>query len=286
MEYMIKDNKKIKQNYFKLTLGIPPDATLPSPGQFYNIRCSDSKDPLLRRPFSMHRIETENGSSSLEILYRVKGKGTDWLVNRKKGDVLDCIGPLGNGFALLGGATDVLLMARGIGIAPLYAVGEAFRHNYFNTRLHIILSARLGERIFYDDELSKIGKLYICTDDGSQGFHGTGPELLLYLMEENKLPESVSLYACGPDTMLRDLSIIAKRFSMQGQVALETHMACGFGACLTCVIPLRPELIKKGHQWEKPALQWSEDGKTVYALICKDGPIFDIHEVDWDEWLA
>lgn len=286
MEYVIKDNKKIEQNYFKLTLEIPPNATLPSPGQFYNIRCSDSKNPLLRRPFSMHRIVTEKRSASLEILYRVRGKGTGWLVSRKKGDVLDCIGPFGNGFVLTSEASNVFLIARGIGIAPLYPLGLAFKHHYSDIRLHIILSARFRERIFYEDELNKIGELYICTDDGSQGFHGTAPDLLLHLIEKRRLPESISLYACGPDTMLKDLSRIAKRFSMQGQVALEAHMACGFGACLSCSIPLRPELIKKTHGWEKPALQWSEDGETVYALICKDGPIFDIQEVDWDEWLA
>jgi dihydroorotate dehydrogenase electron transfer subunit len=86
--------------------------------------------------------------------------------------------------------------------------------------------------------------------------------------------------------MLRELAEIAKKFGFSGQVALEDHLGCGFGVCLSCVCPLKPQSIKKGPQWEKPSLQWSEDGSLVYSLICKDGPIYDIQEVDWDEWLA
>jgi hypothetical protein len=86
--------------------------------------------------------------------------------------------------------------------------------------------------------------------------------------------------------MLMELSAISQRFGFDGQVALETHMGCGFGACLSCAIPLRPDSIKKTPLWKKPALQWSEDGCTCYSLICKDGPVYDIREVDWNEWLA
>jgi len=86
--------------------------------------------------------------------------------------------------------------------------------------------------------------------------------------------------------MLRDLSTLAERFGFEGQVALETHMGCGFGACLSCAVPLRPASVQRTHGWTKSALQWSEDGRTCYSLICKDGPVYDIREVDWDEWLA
>lgn len=286
MSYLILDNHRVKHNYFKLTVEVPSGGAIPIPGQFYNIRCGDSMDPLLRRPFSLHRLIEDGGTVTIEFLYLVIGKGTEWLSIRKPGEHLDMIGPLGNGFIIGDNVRDAALVARGIGMAPLYAVSEALYRKNQDTKIHILVGARLKERIFYERELSKIGKVYIYTDDGSQGFHGRAPDLFLYLLENHNLPDGLSLFACGPPTMLKDLADISNRFSIRGQVALESHMGCGFGVCLSCAFPLRPQRVVKNEHWEKPALQRSEDGKTVYALICRDGPIFDIQEVDWDEWLA
>jgi dihydroorotate dehydrogenase electron transfer subunit len=285
MEYLILKNERLAENCYRLTLDFSSDRHLPIPGQFYNIRCTDTMDPLLRRPFSMHRLANENGIRCLQILYRLIGKGTEWLATRKKGETLDLIGPLGNGF-LIERRTDVVLAARGIGIAPLCAVAEAVRSLAPESRVHILMGARFKDRVFYEEELQRLGSLYLYTDDGSRGFHGRAPGLLLHLLETGKVPRTCSLYACGPAPMLMELSTLSERFGFEGQVALETHMGCGFGACLSCAIPLLPSLIKKTTRWTKSALQWSEDGHKCYSLICKDGPVYDIREVDWDEWLA
>ena len=285
MEYLVLKNEKVAENHYRLTLDLSKDPRPPIPGQFYNIRCTDRRDPLLRRPFSMHRLTKENGRLCVEILYRVIGKGTGWLSACKMGDALDILGPLGNGF-LLDAQPDVVLAARGIGIAPLCAVADAVRSMAPESRLHILMGARFKDRIFYQKDLGPLGNLYLYTDDGSLGFRGRAPELLLHLLETGKVPRKCSLYACGPAPMLMELSALSQRFDIEGQVALETHMGCGFGACLSCAIPMRPASIKRSPLWKKPALQWSEDGRTCYSLICKDGPIYDIREVDWDEWLA
>jgi len=285
MEYLVLRNERLAENCYRLSLDFSTDDHRPIPGQFYNIRCSDRMDPLLRRPFSMHRLTKENGILCLQILYRVIGKGTEWLSVRKNGETLDLLGPLGNGF-VLNTRTDVVLAARGIGIAPLYAVAETVRALVPESRLHILMGARFKDRVFYQEELERLGSLYLYTDDGSLGFRGRAPELLLHLLETGKVPRTCSLYACGPASMLMELSAISQRFGFDGQVALETHMGCGFGACLSCAIPLRPDSIKKTPLWKKPALQWSEDGCTCYSLICRDGPVYDIREVDWNEWLA
>jgi len=285
MEYLVLRNESVAENGYRLALDLSKDHHRPIPGQFYNIRCSDRMDPLLRRPFSMHRLTKENGILCLQILYRVIGKGTEWLSVRKNGETLDLLGPLGNGF-VLNTRTDVVLAARGIGIAPLYAVAETVRALVPESRLHILMGARFKDRVFYQEELERLGSLYLYTDDGSLGFRGRAPELLLHLLETGKVPRTCSLYACGPASMLMELSAISQRFGFDGQVALETHMGCGFGACLSCAIPLRPDSIKKTPLWKKPALQWSEDGCTCYSLICRDGPVYDIREVDWNEWLA
>ena len=285
MEYLVLRNESVAENGYRLALDLSKDHHRPIPGQFYNIRCSDRMDPLLRRPFSMHRLTKENGILCLQILYRVIGKGTEWLSVRKNGETLDLLGPLGNGF-VLNTRTDVVLAARGIGIAPLYAVAETVRALVPESRLHILMGARFKDRVFYQEELERLGSLYLYTDDGSLGFRGRAPELLLHLLETGKVPRTCSLYACGPASMLMELSAISQRFGFDGQVALETHMGCGFGACLSCAIPLRPDSIKKTQLWKKSALQWSEDGCTCYSLICRDGPVYDIREVDWNEWLA
>jgi len=286
MEHTIVDNRKFASNYCKLTLDISGDTNVPIPGQFYNIRCSEGNDPLLRRPFSMHRVTKTRGSVHLEILYQVVGKGTEWLSGRHKRENLDILGPFGNGFIIDYEATNVVLVAGGIGIAPLYALGQETRLGNANAMISIVLGARSKTEIFYEKECSEIGKVFVATDDGTYGFRGTANDLLVHLLEHDKLPETCSMYACGPAPMLKELANISEKFGFPGQVALEGHMGCGFGACLSCVCPLKPKCINRDNHWEKPALQCSEDGSLVYSLICKDGPIYDIREVDWDEWLT
>mgnify|MGYP001032687982 FL=1 len=285
MEYVVLSNERVAENCYRITLDLSGDRYPPLPGQFYNVRCNGKTDLLLRRPFSLHRLTKENGVLCLQILYRVLGKGTQWLSSRKAGDTLDLIGPLGNGFAIEA-RTDVVLAARGIGIAPLCAVAEAVRAVAPESRLHILMGARFKDRVFYQEELQRLGTLHLYTDDGSLGFHGRAPELLLHLLETGKVPGNFSLYACGPSPMLMELASLSERFGFEGQVALETHMGCGFGACLSCALPLLPASIRKTPLWKKPALQWSDDGRICYSLICKDGPVYDIREVDWYEWLA
>ncbi|OGP74229.1 MAG: hypothetical protein A2W09_07520 [Deltaproteobacteria bacterium RBG_16_50_11] len=283
--YDILKNENLSQNYFKITINLPA-IPIPRPGQFYHIRCSTSTDPLLRRPFSLHRWMEGGNSLQIEILYRVVGKGTEWLSKKQKGESLDILGPFGNGFIIEEDVDHLLLVARGIGIAPLYAVAEEALRKDGRKKIFILMGARFKERVFYEEECKKIGEVFLYTDDGSQGFHGKGPELLSHLLRNKKLPEPLSLYACGPGSMLRELAEIGKKFGIPGQLALEDHLGCGFGACLSCVCPLKPQSIRRNDDWEKPALQWSEDRTHAYSLICRDGPIYDIYEVNWEEWLA
>jgi dihydroorotate dehydrogenase electron transfer subunit len=86
--------------------------------------------------------------------------------------------------------------------------------------------------------------------------------------------------------MLREIAGFSKACGLEGQAALETHMGCGIGACLSCAVPLRPEAVRRSAAWPKPALQVDEPGKAVHSLICRDGPVYDLQEVDWDAWCA
>ncbi|MBW1997057.1 MAG: dihydroorotate dehydrogenase electron transfer subunit [Deltaproteobacteria bacterium] len=286
MKYPVTNNIKVKHNYYKISLDISASQTLPRPGQFYSVLCDQGTDPLLRRPFSVHRVREEKGRVLMDILYLVLGKGTTWLSTRVKGDRVDALGPFGNGFLIENGMSDLVLVSRGIGIAPLYAVGQTIKAKHESARIHVLLGGRRHDRVFYEDECSRIGHVHTYTDDGSLGFKGRAPDLLVHMLKSAVISSSYHIMTCGPLPMLKELSAIAREWNLRGQVALETHMGCGFGACLSCAFPLLPERIVFGGNWKKPALQWSEDARVVYSLICKDGPIYDIHEVDWDEWLS
>ena len=286
MEYQILQNERIKGHIFKLKLELPGDAPIPLPGQFYNIRCSEGTDPLLRRPLSVHRILKARDHLGLEILYQVIGKGTQWLSQKEKGENLDALGPLGNGFKMDPNVNHIVLVAGGIGIAPLYALGDEALKANLNAKVAIVFGVRSQADIFYDAECRRIGELFLATDDGSLGFKGTATALLVDLIERDRLSTKASFYGCGPKAMLKELAEVAGRFDLSLQVTLEEHMGCGFGACLSCAFPLKPSAVRKDKQWPKHFLQWDEEGKKLYSLICKDGPVFDSKEVDWDEWLA
>lgn len=285
MDLPIEAVERVGQGIWRIVLALRPEALLPQPGQFYSVRCGTSTSPLLRRPFSVHRIRRHSDGTLLELLVRVVGSGTAWLCSRTQGERLDVIGPLGNGFSPVEGVSAVLV-ARGIGIAPLYALGEVLREKLPPERLHVIMGARYSERLFLRGRLAGLGTLHLYTDDGSEGFKGRAPDLLKHLTEDGLLGERFTVYACGPDHMLRELALLADPLGFEGQAALEAHMGCGFGACLSCAVPLHRHALQRSSAWPKPALQFDDRGESVHSLICRDGPVYDLREVDWDGWNA
>jgi dihydroorotate dehydrogenase electron transfer subunit len=283
--FAVEASEQAGRGVVRIGLVPPPAAVVPRPGQFYSVRCGASTAPLLRRPFSVHRVREVPGGWRLDLLVRIVGPGTRWLGSRAAGDRLDVIGPLGNGFDP-DPETTAVLVGRGIGIAPLYALGEALRGTLPRSRLLILMGARLKERIFLREELSDLGVLHLYTDDGSEGFRGRAPDLLHSLAEDGVPGDRFAVYACGPDRMLRELAGLQARLGFDGQAALEDHMGCGFGACLSCAVPLVPRSVRRGGPWPKPALQFDETGSAAHSLICRDGPVYDLREVDWDAWCA
>ena len=285
LDCIVEGIDTVGKDIARIALGMTSEAALPRPGQFYSIRCGHTTSPLLRRPLSVHRVRTARDGFGVDLLVRVVGPGTAWLCSRRPGDRLDVIGPLGNGFDVKAEEVSVLV-ARGIGIAPLVALGQALRERQPRERLHFIAGARLAERLFLQDELNRLGVLHTYTDNGSEGFEGRAPDLLRHLATTGVLGKKVAVYACGPDPMLREIALVAEENAWPGQAALEAHMGCGMGACLTCAVPLRPGAIRTGPLWPKPALQWDAERRSVYSLICRDGPVYDLREVDWHAWCA
>lgn len=207
-----------------------------NPGQFFLIRI-DREDIILRRAFSIF----DKDDDRLSFLYKVVGKGTRWLSERRIGYTLNIFGPLGNGFSLAKGK--VLLVGGGSGIAPLYYLGKNI-----DGEVKFLLGAR--SRDFWNEELlsrySHIGDVEVITEDGSLGRRGLVTE---YIRES----DYTKIYACGPIEMLNNIKI-----DVPVEVSLETVIACGFGACRGCII---------------------ETVSGEYKRVCKDGPVFDLKEI-------
>ena len=245
----------------------PDMAAIAKPGQFITVRCGDF---MLRRPFSIHQvgssgvIASEAKQSQIAILFKVAGKGTLWLSQQEAGQRIDILGPLGKGFAIAPESEKLLLVAGGIGIAPLVFLMQQASSQHEVILIH---GARTAGQLFPNEcQLPAISRERVrfitVTEDGSAGQKGKAADVL-----PDHLDWADQVYACGPVDMYRamaQMSLPAKRSNLKlksCQVSLEVRMGCGFGACYCCTID-----TKKGLQ-----------------QVCRDGPVFELDEVIWQE---
>jgi dihydroorotate dehydrogenase electron transfer subunit len=259
-------NERIKSSYFLLKILCPRIAETITPGQFIMIRVSKNYSPMLRRPFSVYRSyppdhpeREERGS--LEIIYKVIGKGTRRMADLKKGEEVDLIGPLGNGFSFppLPSSTGVTLIGGGVGIVSLYSLAERLK----SSRLCVYIGGKTEDDIIGEEDFRKLSpSVFVATEDGSRGYTGTVIDLFASRREKTKRSASPHIYSCGPVEMLKALAKLKKFGRSVFQVSLEARMACGFGACWGCVIR-------------------TNDPKTPYQRVCKEGPVFNLKDVAW-----
>jgi dihydroorotate dehydrogenase electron transfer subunit len=236
---------------FLLSLTAPELCSRAKPGQFIMVDCGE--DFTLRRPVSIHNC---NGRQ-LQILVRVCGAGSSSLAKKSNGDTIDILGPQGNGYSLDPGSKNILLIAGGIGIAPI-----AFMANHCiaqKKQVTLLMGAASSAQLYPSASINKAAKVVKATDDGSAGYKG-----LVTDMAKEYIPQADQVFACGPLPMYVALAGILKSAKPRGkfQVSVETRMGCGFGICYGCTI------------------------KTASGIkqVCSDGPVFDIEEIDWD-WL-
>ncbi|OQX52827.1 MAG: hypothetical protein B5M48_04630 [Candidatus Omnitrophica bacterium 4484_213] len=290
-------NTQIVENYFKMCLDAPAVAQKAEPGQFIYVHTSDGYQPLLRRAFSIHNIRREKRENreQMEILYKVRGEGTRILVEKKAGEKLDIIGPLGKGFTLypLPSTLYPVLVGGGVGIAPLVFLAQNLAKNQkpkTKNRILVLIGAKTKKEILCKDEFERLGcEVKVATDDGSQSFKGKVTELLEEILapssklqapgRELKKPVTCSLqpvaciYACGPSPMLKEIAQLAQQYKIPCQVSLEERMACGVGACRGCVLKVVPPP-------PSPLLRSPQD--FIYKRVCKDGPVFETGEIIWE----
>jgi len=221
------------------------------PGQFITVRCGE-KLPL-RRPLSIHKV---TNSKYLHLLFKIAGKGTLWLSQREKDENLDILGPLGNGFSIKPSSRNLLLIAGGIGIAPLAFLAQQALSKGKSVKL--LLGASTKKVLYPQKQLPGGTETIIATEDGSEGTKGKVTDIL-----SSHIDWADQIYACGPLAMYKEIA--SQRQQRQSrkpiQVSLEVRMGCGIGACFSCSI------------------------KTKHGMkrVCLDGPVFDLDEVILEE---
>jgi dihydroorotate dehydrogenase electron transfer subunit len=249
-EAKIISNKEVMPGVYLIWLDCPPLTPQAQPGQFVMVRCGDGDKFQLRRPFSIHQIEGKR----LVLLFNVVGRGTRWLSQCQAGDSLDLLGPLGNGFSIAPETKKLLLVAGGIGVAPLaFLAQKALKQGCSAT---LLLGAKTAAELYPKNLLPPDVKLITATEDGSSGQKG---------MITNLLPDYIDgadrLFACGPLPMYKAMAKIPELKSKPAQVSLEVRMGCGLGVCYGCTVKT----------------------KNGLKQVCKDGPVFELGDVLWDE---
>lgn len=244
---VVKSVEEIQEGIFILKVESQQIANEAKPGQFCNIKVSDSYTPLLRRPFSICDIE----NNIISFQFNIVGEGTKILSQLNNGDVLDIIGPLGVGFDYSGDFKNAIIIAGGIGAAPF-----PFLIDELDNSKNIISYS--GGRSKKDIITYKLQNIVTATDDGSEGFHGNVVQLLE--SEIHKYDKSqTKIFACGPNPMLRALSEFAIKNGFDCEISTESVMACGFGICQGCNV--------EGVNSDR------------FLLVCKDGPVFKAEDV-------
>ena len=286
----ISSNAEVMPGIHLMWIEAPDIAIMAQPGQFITVRCGDF---TLRRPFSVHQVGSNNviaseaKQSQVAILFKVTGKGTVWLSQRQPGEKIDILGPLGKGFTIAPKSKRLLLVAGGIGIAPLIFLMQQALSQHQITLIHGASTAAQ----LYPSPMPKIGssspgkkrsnlsplpkgvQFIPVTEDGGAGRKGKATDVL-----PDYLDWADQVYACGPAGMYKAMVLTLNPSPLKGeekgegdkrshlklkkcQVSLEVRMGCGFGACYGCTI----------------------NTKTGLRHVCRDGPVFELDDIIWQE---
>ena len=230
--------------------------TSAKPGQFVEILCRTpwSSDPLLRRPYSVYSANA--ATNEMTVLVRPYGRGSSWLVEQPVGTELDVLGPLGNTFSVAPKSQNLLMVAGGVGAAPLLMLANDAVKSGLNVTY--LLGAMNADGLLSAHHLPSEVEYMVATNDGTAGHQGFVTDLIpAYLQWADQV------FSCGPEPMFRSLrrEVMANRFGPKPtvQLSVERTMACGVGACLGCVVETRHGM------------------KTS----CVEGPVFEMDELVW-----
>ncbi|MGN6607457.1 MAG: dihydroorotate dehydrogenase electron transfer subunit [Jatrophihabitans sp.] len=249
-------------DYVQFTVIAPKIAQDAKPGQFVAVAVGgENTAMILRRSFALLSA-TPSGdfAGTVQFVVADAGAGTRWLTQRRTGDVIDIVGPLGVPFPLPSSPVPAVLVGGGYGTAPLLPLAQALKAN--GSEVEFVLGASTSTRLFGELAAKRLaGRVTVTTDDGTSGQRGIVTDVLPEVIERVR---AQIVYACGPMGMLRAVSELAQAFRIHAQVAVEESMACGIGVCMTCVLPVV-----------------GDDGYSRFVRSCVEGPIFDGTRVRW-----
>jgi dihydroorotate dehydrogenase electron transfer subunit len=261
---IIDRNARLRENrkwgdYHLLGIDSPALGRAARPGQFVMVKAGPVAVPLLRRPLSVH----DAGPDGIELFFQVAGQGTAILAGKRPGDLLDIVGPLGNGFTVSGALKGkrVFCVGGGRGIAPLFFLARELAEE--GARVTVFYGGRTAGDLPLRGKFERAGLELLCsTDDGSHAFSGLVTELVGRELGRGK-PDL--LCACGPDPMMSALASMVREARVPSEFSLEAMMGCGIGACWGCVHRVR------------------DGGGEAWTKICEDGPVFPGDRIVWTE---
>ncbi|WP_112323420.1 dihydroorotate dehydrogenase electron transfer subunit [Oceanibium sediminis] len=255
-ETVVKSNEEVNGEYRLLILDAPQRILNCRPGQFFHLLCpvTTAHQPYLRRPMSIYGFYPERGE--LHFLYKVTGEGTRALAELRPGDTLNVLGPLGHGYTIQDDWQNLLLVARGVGLATLAPLAQEARR--LGRKLTAICSARSPEVLMSVDLFREMGAEVITVTD-AEGTSGM-EDIRATIEARIAAGEVDALYTCGSNRMLKLLQDIGAKHGIPGEIALEQQMACGLGMCQCCVRSFR------------------RDNRIVHERVCREGPVFDMQE--------
>jgi dihydroorotate dehydrogenase electron transfer subunit len=259
-------NTRLSADYNVLAFAAPALAAASLPGQFVMIRTAAGTDPLLRRPFSVFEIlrGDDGAPAGISILCKRIGPGTTRLYDAAAGDRLRVLGPLGTPFTPVAPPADGWMVAGGVGLAPFAALAEALAEAGTSARL--FYGGRSASDLFYLDWFERRGvRLDLATEDGTRGRRGRVTLPLEAALASRPADAPVTLYACGPEPMLKAVADLARQFDRPSQLSTERIMGCGLGGCYSCVVKVR-----------------GDDGAAHFVRSCLNGPVFDGNALVWE----
>jgi dihydroorotate dehydrogenase electron transfer subunit len=272
-QVLLERNERLACDTYRLRFVCPAIARRVVPGQFIMLRLPNCNDPLLGRPLAIYDLAADEAGKPcfLDVVYVVVGKMTRLLAELPRGARLEAWGPLGNGFPPQP-AEHLLMVAGGIGQTPflmlarehlgLATYGEPPRAVPLVRRATLCYGVRKAEYLACVDDFRSIGvEVLLSTDDGSAGHSGLVTELIAPAVRE--MDCSCRIVCCGPEAMMAETARIARQLGVPCQMSLESPMACGIGACFSCVKRVR-----------------DAEGRWDYRRTCIEGPVFDAEDVE------
>ena len=253
--------EKLDDGHYLLTLDCAEVASAAQPGQFVHLRVGDGTDPLLRRPLSIMLAQADRGE--LQMLVRTVGRGTGIVATHDEGTQYDLLGPLGNGWSIPEGEAPVLLVAGGIGVAPLIFLADNTRLAEPQPYVRGLFGGLTEDALVcWTEFASRCDEFVVVTEDGSAGETGLVTDVLAPDLERDR---PAKVFACGPDGMLAAVARICADAGVPCEVSMEQWMGCGVGACLGCAIP---------------------SAAGGYVRVCTEGPVFDATQIDWERLMS